>query len=157
MTDEALPVPVHRLQLFKGFAAAAAVVVVWSGFNIVSRLGGRSPLTPYDMAAIRFVFSGIVCLPFVLARWRRLAWQRLAVLAAFGGRALDAFPGAREARRGGGLGGTGAAPGHGRPNGQGNQQQQAHRGGETEVTQALAAAVGLRNVVQGNIMTSRPI
>src|SRR5512135_1144068 len=85
MTDESLAVPAHRLQPFKGFAAAAAVIVVWSGFNIVSRLGGRSPLTPYDMAAIRFVFSGIVCLPFVLARWRRLEWQRLAVLAAFGG------------------------------------------------------------------------
>jgi drug/metabolite transporter (DMT)-like permease len=85
MAEAALPVPDHRLHLIKGFAAAAAVVVVWSGFNIISRLGGRSPLTPYDMAAIRFVFSGIVCLPFVLTRWRHLKWQRLAVLAAFGG------------------------------------------------------------------------
>jgi drug/metabolite transporter (DMT)-like permease len=85
MAAEDNPIPVHRLHLLKGFAAAAAVVVVWSGFNIVSRLGGRSPLTPYDMAAIRFVFSGIVCLPFVLTRWHRLRWQRLAVLAAFGG------------------------------------------------------------------------
>lgn len=85
MTDEGHPIPTHRLHLFKGFAAAAAVIMIWSGFNIVSRLGGRSPLTPYDMAAIRFVFSGIVCLPFVLARWHRLRWQRLAVLAAFGG------------------------------------------------------------------------
>ena len=37
------------------------------------------------MAAVRFVFSGIVCFPFVLARWRRLRWPRLAVLAALGG------------------------------------------------------------------------
>ncbi|HQT01247.1 MAG: EamA family transporter [Hydrogenophilales bacterium 16-64-46] len=74
-----------RPRLFSGFAAIAAVIVVWSGFNIVSRLGGRSPLTPYDMAAIRFVFSGLVCLPFVLARWRRLDWPKLAVLAALGG------------------------------------------------------------------------
>jgi len=85
MTKEAPPAPAHRFHLFKGFAAAAAVVVVWSGFNIVSRLGGRSPLTPYDMAAIRFIFSGIVCLPFVPARWRRLDWPRLPVLAALGG------------------------------------------------------------------------
>jgi drug/metabolite transporter (DMT)-like permease len=91
MTDADLPIPVHRLHLLRGFAAAAAVVMVWSGFNIVSRLGGRSPLTPYDMAAIRFVFSGIVCLPFVLARWRRLEWQRLAVLAAFGGMSYGLF------------------------------------------------------------------
>ena len=74
-----------RPHLVKGFAAIAAVIVVWSGFNIVSRLGGRGPLTPYDMAAIRFVFSGLVCLPFVLARWRRLDWPKLAVLAALGG------------------------------------------------------------------------
>jgi len=91
MTDEALPVPDPRLDLLKGFAAAAAVVLVWSGFNIVSRPGGRSPLTPYDMAAIRFVFSGIFCLPFVLARWRRLDWPRLAVLAAFGGMSYGLF------------------------------------------------------------------
>ena len=85
MTAEALPVPLYRHPLFKGFAAIAAVIVIWSGFNIMSRLGGRSPLTPYDMAAIRFVFSGLVCLPFVLMRWRRLDWPRLAVLAVLGG------------------------------------------------------------------------
>lgn len=85
MSDPDPPLPVYRHPLFKGFAAAAAVIVVWSGFNIVSRLGGLSPLTPYDMAAIRFVFSGIVCLPFVMTRWQRLNWPRLAVLAGFGG------------------------------------------------------------------------
>ena len=85
MSDPDPPLPVYRHPLFKGFAAAAAVIVVWSGFNIVSRLGGLSPLTPYDMAAIRFVFSGIACLPFVMTRWQRLNWPRLAVLAGFGG------------------------------------------------------------------------
>lgn len=87
MTDERMTMPAHRHHLFKGFAAMTAVIVVWSGFNIVSRLGGRSPLTPYDMAAIRFFVSGMVCLPFVLIRWQRLNWQRLAVLAGFGGMA----------------------------------------------------------------------
>ncbi|MDA8127692.1 MAG: DMT family transporter [Betaproteobacteria bacterium] len=91
MTADARALPLHRRHLFKGFAAATAVVVIWSGFNIVSRLGGRSPLTPYDMAAVRFAFSGIVCLPFVLARWRRLAWGRLAVLAGFGGLSYGLF------------------------------------------------------------------
>ncbi|HEY9098725.1 MAG TPA: DMT family transporter [Thiobacillus sp.] len=91
MTAEDTPDPDYRLHLLKGFAAAAVVVVVWSGFNLVSRLGGRSPLTPYDMAALRFVFSGLVCLPFVLTRWRRLNWQRLAVLAALGGMSYGLF------------------------------------------------------------------
>lgn len=87
MADEGLPDSVHPAHLGWGFAAAAAVVVIWSGFNIVSRLGGRSPLTPYDMAAIRFGVSGLVWLPFVLARGRRLAWLRLGVLAGIGGMA----------------------------------------------------------------------
>ncbi|MES2406215.1 MAG: DMT family transporter [Pseudomonadota bacterium] len=91
MTVAGHPIPTPSPHLFKGFAAAAAVIVIWSGFNIISRLGGRSPLTPYDMAALRFVFSGLVCLPFVLIRWRRLKWQRLAVLAAFGGMSYGLF------------------------------------------------------------------
>ncbi len=91
MTDATLPVPDHRQHLLKGFAAAAAVIVIWSGFNIVSRMGGRSPLTPYDMVAIRFVVSGIVFLPFVWTRWRRLKWPRLAVLAAVGGTGYTLF------------------------------------------------------------------
>ena len=91
MTDEDIAVPDYRLHLLKGLAAAAAVVVIWSGFNLVSRLGGRSPLTPYDMAALRFVFSGLVCLPFVLIRWQRLKWRRLAVLAALGGMSYGLF------------------------------------------------------------------
>lgn len=80
-----------RVHLLRGFAAAAAVVVIWSGFNIVSRIGGRSPLTPYDMAALRFVFSGLVCLPFVWIRRRHLAWRHLTVLAALGGMAYALF------------------------------------------------------------------
>jgi len=43
MTDADPTIPAHRLNLLKGFSAAAVVVMIWSGFNIVSRLGGRSP------------------------------------------------------------------------------------------------------------------
>lgn len=85
MADADLSHQAHRNHLLKGFAAAAAVIVVWSGFNIVSRLGGRSALTPYDMAAIRFAVSGMVFLPLVTIRRHRLDWPRLVVLAAFGG------------------------------------------------------------------------
>ncbi|MDE3009483.1 MAG: DMT family transporter [Pseudomonadota bacterium] len=49
-----------------GFIAAGVVVVCWSGFNIVSRLGGRSPLTPYDVAALRFGVSALLLLPLFL-------------------------------------------------------------------------------------------
>ncbi len=59
--------------------------------STVSRLGGRSPLTPYDRAAIRFVVSGMAFLPFILTRWNRLKWPRLAVLAATGGMSYGFF------------------------------------------------------------------
>src|SRR3569832_813338 len=91
MTDADPTIPAHRLNLLKGFSAAAVVVMIWSGFNIVSRLGGRSPLTPYDMVAIRFVVSGMAFLPFMLTRWNRLKWPRLAVLAAIGGTGYTLF------------------------------------------------------------------
>ena len=91
MADDSHARAVYRAAFLKGLAAAAAVVVIWSGFNIVSRLGARSPLTPYDLAALRFIFSGLVCLPLVVLRWRRLVWRRLAGLAAFGGLSYGLF------------------------------------------------------------------
>ena len=36
-----------RRQTLLGFAAAATIAVIWSGFNIVSRMGGRSVLTVF--------------------------------------------------------------------------------------------------------------
>ncbi len=69
----------------KGFAAAAMVVVFWSGFNIVSRLGGKSALTPFDMAAIRFGVSGLLFFPFFVFGRRTITWLQSTILAALGG------------------------------------------------------------------------
>lgn len=74
-----------RRRMWSGFAAAAVVVVLWSGFNIVSRLGGRSALTPFDLAAMRYGISALLLLPVFLRRPRAIAWPRLLVLAGFGG------------------------------------------------------------------------
>ncbi len=46
--------------------AALAVVLFWSGFNIVSRLGATATFTPFDLAAIRFAVSGAIALPLFL-------------------------------------------------------------------------------------------
>lgn len=74
-----------RRQTLLGFAAAGMVVVFWSGFNIVSRLGGRSALTPFDLAALRFGLSALVLLPVFLRRPTAIPWPRLLVLSSFGG------------------------------------------------------------------------
>lgn len=50
----------------KGLIAAGIVVLCWSGFNIVSRMGSTGALTPFDIAALRFAVSGLLALPFFL-------------------------------------------------------------------------------------------
>ena len=69
----------------KGLLAALAVVLFWSGFNIVSRFGATSAFTPFDLAAIRFAVSGAIALPFFLRFVPRQDWWRHAVIAVFGG------------------------------------------------------------------------
>lgn len=58
----------------KGYLAAAAVVICWSGFNIVSRLAGKSALTPYDLAALRFGVAGLLLLPVSVRVCLRADW-----------------------------------------------------------------------------------
>lgn len=75
----------HSRDTWRGFAAAAAVVICWSGFNIVSRLGGKSSLTPFDLAALRFGIAGTILLPAFIRRDIPQTWLQLLVLALFGG------------------------------------------------------------------------
>lgn len=69
----------------RGFAAAGLVVLCWSGFNLVSRLGGRSALTPFDLAALRFGISALVLFPLFLRRPAAVPGLKLLILAGFGG------------------------------------------------------------------------
>ena len=62
-----------------GYAACFAVIFVWSFWLIVSRLGAASPLTAYDLAAMRYGFSAIVSLPIVIyfKPWKNLSFARV--------------------------------------------------------------------------------
>jgi len=53
-----------RKQLFRGYLAATATLIMWAGFSLVSRLGGKSILTPYDIFALRLITASLVLLPF---------------------------------------------------------------------------------------------
>ena len=57
-----------------GTAAAICVVIFWSGWIVVSRLGVTSTLTIFDVTGLRFSVAGVVVLPIVL--WQR-AWRGL--------------------------------------------------------------------------------
>jgi drug/metabolite transporter (DMT)-like permease len=81
----------QRQLTIRGFAAAGTVVVFWSGFNIVSRLGGRSALTVYDLAALRFGIAAIFLLPVFLHNPRAIAFPHLLALALFGGLGYSLF------------------------------------------------------------------
>ena len=54
--------PAHS-DAVRGLLAALAVVVFWSGFNIVSRFGATASFTPFDIAALRYGVSGTIALP----------------------------------------------------------------------------------------------
>ncbi len=54
-----------RKHLARGYLAAAATLVMWSGFSLMSRLGGKSVLTPYDIFALRLIVASLVLLPFI--------------------------------------------------------------------------------------------
>ena len=58
--------PPSNADAVRGLLAALAVVVFWSGFNIVSRFGATASFTPFDIAALRFGVSGAIALPLYL-------------------------------------------------------------------------------------------
>lgn len=69
-----------------GMAAALCVVVLFTGFVLVSKYGLRTALVPWDLAALRFTVAGLVMLPFALKYGLLgLGLRRSLVLAASGG------------------------------------------------------------------------
>ncbi len=70
----------------EGYAAALGMAAIWAGFIIVSRLGGKSELNGWDIAALRLAFGSVILLPFSLSI-PRSAWRdkKLWTLALTGG------------------------------------------------------------------------
>lgn len=69
-----------------GYLAALGTVAIWTGFILVSRLGGKSALTPYDILALRLGTAALLLALFA-GRLPGHAWRdpRLWALAAIGG------------------------------------------------------------------------
>ena len=58
------------------------VVLVWSGWVVISRLGVFQVLNSYDIMALRFAVASVAVAPFVWRFWpRHLKWWQLAVIA----------------------------------------------------------------------------
>jgi len=62
----------EKKKLIWGYFFAAATLLMWAGFSLISRMGGKSPLTPYDIFALRLITAASLLLPFVRSmpsRW----------------------------------------------------------------------------------------
>jgi hypothetical protein len=49
----------------RGALYGLSAVSIWAAFIVVSRVGVRSGLTPWDAAAIRFGTAGVLLLPYL--------------------------------------------------------------------------------------------
>lgn len=65
-------------QYTRGALYGMAAVSIWSGWIVVARLGFRTGLTPWDIAALRFGVAGLLLLPYLLRRG--IALERLGQL-----------------------------------------------------------------------------
>lgn len=69
-----------------GYLAAFATLIIWTSFVLISRLGGKSILTGYDIFALRLITASLILLPFAgslpTGAWRD---RRLWSLALIGG------------------------------------------------------------------------
>jgi len=67
----------------RGAFYGLSAVCIWAAFIVVSRLGVRTSLTPWDVAAIRFAVAGILLLPYLIGRGLaldRLGWVGVAAV-----------------------------------------------------------------------------
>jgi drug/metabolite transporter (DMT)-like permease len=70
-------------QYLRGALYGLAAVSIWSGWIVVARLGLRTSLTPWDIAALRFGVAGLLLLPYVARKGfavDRLGWVGLAAI-----------------------------------------------------------------------------
>ncbi|MEA3091311.1 MAG: hypothetical protein QOJ04_2653 [Caballeronia sp.] len=61
----------------RGALYGLAAVSIWSGWIVVARLGLKTSLTPWDIAALRFAVAGLVLAPYLLRKGlalERLGW-----------------------------------------------------------------------------------
>lgn len=79
-------------RLNAGYLAALATALIWSGFILVSRFGGKTALTAYDILALRLATASFLLIIFARSVPRQ-HWldRRLWLLAMLGGVAYGVF------------------------------------------------------------------
>ena len=87
--------PSGRRTFWVGAGCAISVLLIWTSFILIARVSAKGHLSPFDIAFVRFAFSGLIVLPVVIWRGRwlldqlapspRLALARAATLVATAG------------------------------------------------------------------------
>ncbi len=81
--------PESRARIALAVGAGVAASLLYAGQFVVSRWSFQRTLTPWDLAAVRFVVAGLLLLPVVLRRGLAdaagIGWSRALVLAAIAG------------------------------------------------------------------------
>ena len=75
-------------EYLRGSLYGIAAVSIWASWIVAVRLGIRTSLAPWDIAAIRFGVAGLILLPYLLKKGLavdRLGWAGLAAIMAGGG------------------------------------------------------------------------
>jgi drug/metabolite transporter (DMT)-like permease len=75
-------------EYLRGSLYGIAAVSIWASWIVAVRLGIRTSLAPWDIAAIRFGVAGLILLPYLLRKGLavdRLGWGGLAAIIAGGG------------------------------------------------------------------------
>jgi len=71
--------------VFVGVGSAIAVIFIWSGFIVFSRVGAITSLTAFDMTALRFGVASLLVLPFLWKWWpRHLSFKAKAIISLSG-------------------------------------------------------------------------
>ena len=75
-----------------GYVFGIAAALIWSGFILVSRLGGLSELNAYDVIAIRYATCAVLLFPFWFFAYRfNLLKPKFVVIALIGGLGYAVF------------------------------------------------------------------
>ncbi len=74
-------------EIKKGYFLLLITMLIWGSFTLMSRIGAKQALSPWDITALRFAVAFVVLLPIQLWRqeWRFLFDKRLLCLAVIGG------------------------------------------------------------------------
>ncbi|MFT6094299.1 MAG: drug/metabolite transporter (DMT)-like permease [Pseudohongiellaceae bacterium] len=76
----------HLTATQKGYTFGLGAVIIWSGFILVSRLGGISALNYLDVIALRYITCAFVVLPIWWFKYRfNLLQTKFIVIALIGG------------------------------------------------------------------------